>query len=67
MDKEFRLHQVERAPGVFVQMVSDGESFTITRDGKPVAVVLPIDEYERMEEFLLAHSAEHGGPVSGGG
>lgn len=32
----------------FEEMVLGGETFTITRYGDPVAVCLPIEEYERL-------------------
>lgn len=31
-----------------VEACEDGEAFTITRDGKPIAVIIGIEEYERL-------------------
>lgn len=43
---EMGLHHFRKHP--FEDMVLSGETFTITRYGDPVAVCLPIEEYERL-------------------
>lgn len=42
-----RAQRVDRFTSLVV-CAQDGEAFTITRDGKPIAVVIGIEEYERL-------------------
>lgn len=42
-----RAQRVDRFIGLLYEAI-DGEAFTITGDGVPVAVVMGIDEYERL-------------------
>lgn len=40
--------RVNNHPHALDRLIEAGEAFTITKAGEPVAVCIPIDEYERL-------------------
>lgn len=50
---DLRNHQTD-----IIQSVRDGESVTITRNGRPMAVIIPITEWEKMSTVSVQQLAD---------
>jgi prevent-host-death family protein len=62
----------DKLSAVVNDVTSTHEHYTITRNGRPVAVVLPIDDLESLEETIFWLNREiarlrSGAPVADGG
>jgi antitoxin YefM len=66
----------DKLSAVVNDVTSTHEHYTITRNGRPVAVVLPVDDLEALEETIfwlereiarlrMGHAAEDGPDISG--
>lgn len=51
------IRELNRFPSRYVHMVSNGECVIITPNGKPTAVLSPLDE-EDLEDFILAKNLD---------
>ena len=48
MDRRFSIVEAKNKLPAIIHSVEEGPSVKLTRNGKPVAVLLSIDEYERL-------------------
>ncbi len=50
MEKHFSIAEAKNSLPAIVHLVEEGQTVRITRHGKPVAVLMSIREYERMNK-----------------
>lgn len=61
---EYEIHRKRGQPRVsLIAMIEDGEEVMITQHGDPVAVCLPIDEYEGLRQAPALAMLPGGGKV----
>lgn len=53
----YGIREIQRTTGEIIDQVIAGETALITRHGKPVAVLLPVDS-DMLEEFILSNAPE---------